>query len=76
MELLFNKKIFRDIKNPDYQKNKFSVIFRVIRYGDMKDFKNLKKVYPIADIQSFLQRRGKEIDIGEKKLLDLLYQNA
>lgn len=76
MNNIFNKRIFWDIDNIDYIKNKLSVIFRVIRYGDIWDLKRLKLIYSKTDITYFLKKRWNEIDPGEKKLLYLLYKNA
>jgi len=59
---IFNPRIFRDITNVDYQKTPWSVIFRVVRYGDWQDFKNLKKVYNADTLAQFLEKRGEELD--------------
>ncbi|MCK9467404.1 MAG: hypothetical protein M0P94_03685 [Candidatus Absconditabacterales bacterium] len=76
MKSIFNTRIFRDITNVDYQKHKSAVIFRVIRYGDFQDFLNLKQIYSPQDIKDFTDKRLKELDLGEQKLLSLLYANA
>lgn len=69
MKQLFNPRIFFDIDNINYQKSKNSVIFRVIRYWDLNDLMNLKKIYNKTDIMTFLKIRTKEIDKWEEKLL-------
>ncbi len=76
MKSIFNKRIFWDIKNVDYTTNKLAVIFKVIRYWDIQDFKNLKQVYNKKDINDFMKKRWKELDLWEQKLLSLLYKNA
>lgn len=76
MKKLFDKRIFWDISDVDYMKHKLSVIFRVIRYGDLSDFKHLRSIYSLSDIKYFLKRRWSELDIGEKKFLDLLYKHT
>jgi len=76
MKSIFNTRIFRDITNVDYQKHKSAVIFRVIRYWDFQDFLNLKQIYSPQDIKDFTDKRLKELDLWEQKLLSLLYANA
>ena len=76
MQSIFNNRIFRDIKNVDYTKNKLAVIFKVIRYWDIQDFRSLKQVYTKQDISYFVEKRWKELDLWEHKLLSVLYENA
>ena len=76
MKSIFNNRIFRDITNVDYQKHKSAVIFRVVRYWDFQDFLNLKQIYSPQDIKDFTDKRLKELDLWEQKLLSLLYANA
>ncbi len=54
---IFNPRIFRDIKDVDYEKTPMSVIFRVMRYGDLIDVQQLKSVYNTNVLVSFLKKR-------------------
>ncbi len=69
---MFDKKIFRDTNIIDYHATPMSVIFKVVRYGSLEDFKNLLKIYKKSILQKFLDTQSHRIDKGEQKLLSIL----
>jgi len=69
---MFDKRLFRDWKNIDYKKSPMTTIFKVIRYWDLEDLKNIKKVFDTKTIKIFLQKYDNRLDLWEKKLLSLM----
>lgn len=68
---MINPKLFREFKTIDHEKHPMMTIFKVVRYGDLDDFKAIIKMYSPTILAQFLKIRGKELDEGERRILSL-----
>ncbi len=70
---VFDPKLFWEIFDINFVQQPLTTIFKVMRYGNIQDIRNLKQIYDVSQIQSFLTKKWKELYEWERRLLCVYY---
>lgn len=68
------KALFRDKSDIDFKKDKEYVIEKILRFGDQKDFFELKNMYSIKEIISFVNKRYYNLDDITRNFFNTIYK--